>query len=104
MKWAIRTIAVILVIVVLAGGTWVFVNRRDVAAFLPMPSAAYAKFMCSSLFVADMSEEQARNWSQLSVPVKEVRIDYQKKTVTARALFHTNTARYVDDRCGCSLE
>lgn len=104
MQWMVRTILVVLVIAGLGGGGWVFANRKDLAAFLPMPAGAYAKFMCSCLFVADMPEEQARNWSQLSVPVKLVRIDYQKKTVVARALLQTRTARYVNARCGCTLE
>jgi hypothetical protein len=102
---SIRSVlVVILLAVVILGVAWVFVNWNDLRAFQEMPSGAYAKFMCSSLFVVGMTEDQARNWSALPVPIQELRIDYQTKSVTARALFHSSTARYEDERLGCTLE
>jgi hypothetical protein len=83
---------------------WAALNWSDLRAFQPVASGAYAKFMCSSLFVEGKTEEQARNWAKVSVPVKEIEIDYANKAVTARALFYTNTAQYVNERMGCVLK
>jgi hypothetical protein len=99
-----KILLVILLGVVAFGMAWIVIHWKDLRAFQGMPSGAYAKFMCSSLFVEGKSEEQARIWSRMPVPVKEIQIDYTHKSVTARSLFHTSTARYVDERYGCTLE
>jgi hypothetical protein len=99
-KILLGVIGVALVIVLI----WVALNWSDLRAFQPVPSGAYAKFMCSSLFVEGKTEEQARNWAKVSVPVKEIGIDYTNKSVTARSLFYTSTARYVNERLGCILQ
>jgi len=101
----ILKIALILLLVVIVGiGAWVAANWKDISAFLPMASAAYAKFMCSSIFVEGKTEEAARNWSRLSLPVSSCEIDYTKKTVTVKGLGRENTARYKGARFGCTIE
>jgi hypothetical protein len=101
----IMKIALILVLVILVGvGVWVAANWKDISAFLPMASAAYAKFMCSSIFVEGKTEERARNWSRLSLPVSSCEIDYKNKSVTVKGLGRVNTARYRGARFGCTVE
>ncbi|HPV98453.1 MAG TPA: hypothetical protein PLZ78_11530 [Spirochaetota bacterium] len=101
----ILKIALILLLVVIVGiGVWVAANWRDISAFLPMASGAYAKFMCSSIFVEGKTEEAAHNWARLALPVSSCVVDYEKKTVTVKGLGHKNTARYAGARFGCTLE
>ena len=95
---------IVLLVAVVVGGIWVFINRKDLRSFQQMPSGAYSKFMCSALFVEGMPEDQARNFSRVSVPVIELQIDYENKSVTTWSLFHTSTARYINERFGCTLE
>jgi hypothetical protein len=104
MKLVRKILLGILVVVLVAAAVLVALNRSDLLAFQPVASGAYAKFMCSSLFVEGKTEEQARNWSAVSLPVKLIQVDFTNKTVTASALFHTSTARYVNARLGCKLE
>jgi hypothetical protein len=103
-KLLLKVLLAVLLVAVIGGAVWVFLNWTDLKAFQGMPSGAYAKFMCSSLFVEGKPIEQARTWSQVSVPVQEISIDYTNKSVTARSLFFTNTARYINDRFGCTLD
>ena len=93
-----------ILVVVIAGGLWVIANWNELRGFQQMPSGAYAKFMCSALFVEEMTEEQARNLARVSVPVKEMMVDYKSKSVTTRSLFYTSTASFVNERYGCTLE
>lgn len=104
MKKFIQLLLILIVIILVGAGAWITANLKDIKAFLPMASAAYAKFMCSSLFVEGKTEEQAHNWSKLALPVQRCDIDYEKKTVTAKGLGKTSTARYVSERFGCTLE
>jgi hypothetical protein len=104
MKLFKKILLIVLLAGVLAASFWVLVNRQNLVAFQHMPSGAYSKFMCSSLFVVGMTEQEAKDWSALSVPIQSLHIDYEQKTVTSRALFYTSTARFVDERYGCTLE
>jgi len=98
-----RILCVVLVIGLCAVGIWVIVNFNNISSFQAMPSGAYAKFLCSSLFVVGMDEESAKRWASIPIPVHEVKIDYERKTVSARALLHTSVAQYENERFGCQL-
>jgi CHASE2 domain-containing sensor protein len=99
-----RILVIFLAVVLCVLTIWVIVNLHDIRAFQAMPSGAYAKFMCSSLFVVGMDEESAKEWSSVSIPMQELNVDYETKTVSARALFYTNVAQYQGERYGCTLE
>ena len=104
MKIVKKIILAVVVLAVVIGVVWVGIHWEELVNFRKMPSGAYAKFMCSALFVDEVSEEQARVIARVSVPVKEINIDYENKAVTARALFYTSTAQYVNDKYGCTLK
>jgi len=90
---------------VLLGASWIIPNWKDLAAFLPMPAHTYARFMAMQLFVEGRSEEEARNWSKLPLPILgSVKIDRAAKSVTVTAYFFRATARWVDERHGVVLE
>jgi hypothetical protein len=91
-------------LLVLAAASWILANRDDLAAFVPMPAGAYAKFLASALFVEGRTEEQARVWARLPLPVGTVTIDQAHKSVTVEAYFQKATARWVDERHGVVLE
>ena len=99
-----RILLAVLVVAVCVAQVWVIVNFNDIRSFQAMPSGAYAKFVCSSLFVVGMDEESAKEWASIPVPVQEAQIDYEGKRVTTRALFYTSVARYEGERLGCTLE
>ncbi len=84
--------------------TYIVINVNDFRDFLPVTSGAYAKFMCVSMFVLGMTEEQARSWSHLPLPYQKMRIDYKTKTVSVTAWGVTSVARYIDERHGTVLE
>jgi hypothetical protein len=89
-------------VVVIAGGLWVIANWNELRGFQQMPSRAYAKFMCSTYFVEEMTDEQARNLARGSAPVEEILIDFESKSAMTRSLFYTSTASYVNERYGCT--
>ncbi len=100
----LKLLLILLAVIILGLGIVAGANLKDIRAFLPMASAAYAKFMCSSIFVEGKNEEQARNWSRTVIPVKGYKVDYATKSVTATALGKTSTARYMGERFGCTLD
>ncbi len=104
MKTIRKLILVLLLLLLVVGASWVVSHWKELRNFQQMPSGAYAKFMCSALFVDEVSEEQARTIARVSIPVKEIQIDYKNKIITTRSLFYTSTARYVNERFGCILE
>ena len=104
MKTIRKLILVLLLLLLVVGASWVVSHWKELRNFQQMPSGAYAKFMCSALFVDEVSEEQARTIARVSVPVKEIQIDYENKIIKTRSLFYTSTARYVNERFGCILE
>jgi len=104
MKKILKITGLALIAIIVAAGLYVAANWTTIKNFLPMASGAYAKFMCSSMFVEGKDEEAARNWSRLSLPIQECVIDRGKKTVTVRALGKTSTARYINERFGCTLD
>jgi hypothetical protein len=99
-----RVLLIVVAVVLCAAVIWVGLNFNKIRAFQAMPSGAYAKFMCSSLFVVGMDEQSAKNWADVGFPMQDVKIDYETKTVSARALLHTSVARYQGERFGCTLE
>ncbi len=99
-----RFVLVLVVVVLCVAAIWVGLNWYNIRAFQAMPSGAYAKFVCSSLFVIGMDEASAKEWASIPVPVQEVQIDYQGKTVIAKALLHSSVAQYQGERLGCTLQ
>ncbi len=77
----------------------------DTLNFAPVPSVYHAKEMCSCLFVEGRSEQSCADYvRQSTVPVKDVVVDAEKKTVRASSLGVTSTARYKGQREGCGLD
>lgn len=79
-------------------------NWKDIKNFQPMASGAYAKFMCSCLFVEGRTEEQCKIWSRLSIPQSSYIISKKNKSVTSTALWFSSSAHYKSKRLGCTLK
>ena len=99
-----RILLIVVAVALCAAVIWVGFNFNNIRSFQAMPSGAYAKFMCSSLFVVGMDEQSAKNWADVGFPMQDVKIDFETKTVSARALLHTSVAQYQGERFGCTLE
>jgi hypothetical protein len=104
MKRAMKIAGILLLIIILTVGILLASNWKDIKNFQPMASGAYAKFMCSCLFVEGRTEEQCKIWSRLSIPQSGYTINKKDMTVTSTALWYTSTARYKDKKLGCTLE
>lgn len=102
--WLRRTAGAVTGLLLLAATGLVAANWDDLVSFVPMPASVYATFLADALFVEGRTEEQARNWARLSLPVGKVTVDPVRKTVTVEAYFQTATARWVDERRGVVLE
>ncbi|HMV34611.1 MAG TPA: hypothetical protein PKM44_04930 [Turneriella sp.] len=79
-------------------------NYKHTAAFPGIISSFYSKEFCSCYFVTEGTEEQCHNFARQWVPLQSFALDKEKRTVTAKGLFVTTTARYTGDRYGCILE
>lgn len=104
MKKIGKILGIFILAVVLLIGIFVGANWTDIKNFQPMASGAFSKFMCSCMFVEERSEEDCKNWSRLIIPQQSYSVDKEKKSVTATALWYSNTSRYVGKRFGCTLE
>lgn len=72
------------------------------SAFPQMPSAYEAKEMCSCRWVEGRPADFCGKFvAQSVVPSQGTTVDEAAKTVKARALWTTSTAKWVDARTGC---
>ena len=79
------------------------VHKYDNSLFV-LGSAFAAKQTCSCLWVAGRTEDECRAWVRVSPDVARAKIDWETRTVTARALGMGRTdARFVDDQLGCEI-
>ncbi len=104
MKKTVKLLSIIILAIVLLLGIFIGANWSDIKNFQPMASGAFSKFMCSCMFVEGRSEEQCKNWSRLVIPQQGYSVNKKEKSVTATALWYSNTSRYRDERFGCTLE
>lgn len=76
----------------------------ELRSFPDMPSSYEAKEYCSCRWTSGMDATFCDDFVfQTIIPTQGRTIDEAGKSVTARALFRSNTARWVDDRQGCVL-
>jgi hypothetical protein len=52
----------------------------------------------------EQNEKFCRNYTRQWVPIQKIQIDQKKKRVTAKGLWVTNSAKYINRRSGCVLE
>ena len=84
---------------------WVATNWEEVSTFRGMPSSYEAKEYCSCRFVSKRSDDFCSNYvAQSTVPTQGREVDEANQSVTARALWTSNTARYLGPRKGCVLD
>lgn len=104
MQKTLKFIFIILLTTLVLLGIYIGANWRDIKNFQPMGSATFSKFMCSCMFVEGRSEEQCLIWSRVVIPQQSYSVNKNEKSVTSSALWYTSTARYRNDRFGCTLE
>lgn len=105
MKRLLQWLAVLLVGALLVVGGWIALNWEVVRAIPQLPSSYEAKEFCSCRFVSRRDEAFcARFVKQSTIPMQGRRVDEATKSVTATALWTSNTARYRGPRAGCVLE
>lgn len=72
--------------------------------FPDMPSSYEAKEYCSCRWTSGLDDAFCEDFVfQTIIPTQGKVVDEANKSVTARALFRSNTARWVDERRGCVL-
>ncbi|MCZ8342297.1 MAG: hypothetical protein O9301_04630 [Leptospira sp.] len=83
---------------------WIQWNWKHLASFPSIISSFYSKEFCSCYFVTKLSEEQCHNFARQWVPISEFKLDIENKSVTVKGLGRTNTAKYLDETFGCTLQ
>lgn len=74
-------------------------------ALLMLATGFAAKEGCSCIFVTGRDEETCKAYLKVSPDVAKIRVDYEAKRVTSRALgMSPSRARWVSERDGCVLE
>ena len=63
-----------------------------------------AKEVCSCLFVVGQTDEFCDQFIHFNPPIASYSVDKEKKTVSARSLTYTATAKWVSARAGCQLD
>ena len=105
MRRALRAIGVIvgsLLVLVLLLLAW---GGQAVRDFPWMPSSYEAKEYCSCRWVSGRDDAFCERFvAQSTVPMQGREVDEVNRRVTSRALWTSNSARYVDARRGCVLE
>lgn len=104
MKTLVRglgAVVVLLVLVLVGVFTW---GGRALVDFPSMPSAYEAKEYCSCRWTSGRDAAFCDAFvHQTVVPTQGREVDEAAKSVTARALYVSHTARFVDERRGCEL-
>lgn len=100
LKWTGRGLVVLLVGV----GLYVGTNWYHVQHFPSIISSFYAKMMCSCLYVQKQDEAFCHNYARQYVPIQKVTVFRERKSVTVRGLWRTNTATFLNGRYGCKLQ
>lgn len=103
-KKILKRLGQLVLLALLAAGTYLAINYRHTAAFPRIISSFYSKEFCSCYFVTEGTPEQCHNFARQWVPIQNFVLDKEKRTVTVKGLFVTTTARYTGDRFGCVLE
>ncbi|MFL5320614.1 MAG: hypothetical protein ACJ790_13215 [Myxococcaceae bacterium] len=76
-------------------------SRND----LQLVTSYTAKEMCACLWTMEQDETFCRAWTKAKPEVAKMRIDVEKKTVTAEAITLWGAkAHWVSDRAGCVLD
>ncbi|MCB9675036.1 MAG: amidase [Alphaproteobacteria bacterium] len=92
-------------LVAFGGITFVALNWAALSTFPAMPSSYEAKEYCSCRWVSGRDDAFCERFvAQSTVPMQGREVDEVNRRVTSRALWTSNSARYVDARRGCVLE
>ena len=105
MKRVLQGLGAVLGLILLAGVGFVGWNWAVLSVFPNMPSSYEAKEYCSCRFVSERPADFCDRFVRQSVvPTQGRTVDEQGRRVTAKALWTTNSARWVDRQHGCVLE
>jgi hypothetical protein len=105
MKKFFKIIGALLLLVLLLVGGFVGYYWQEVSGFPATPSSYEAKEMCSCLFVEGRPQKACEQFiKQDVVPIDERAIDLVNKRVTVKALWISNSAKYVSPQNGCMIE
>lgn len=91
------------VLILCVGGGWVLLHAGQLRDFTHIISSYYAKELCTCLFVIEQKEETCHTIVRQYVPISEVLVDREARTVTTSGLFQTNRARFEGPQLGCTL-
>ena len=105
MKRAITVVGGLFGLLSLGLSVWIALNWAVLSAFPGMASAYEAKEYCSCRFVSLRDDDFCAAYvKQHTVPTQGRSVDEAARSVTARALWVSHTARWVDRRQGCVLD
>ncbi|MEZ4318023.1 MAG: amidase [Myxococcota bacterium] len=105
MKRVLTVVAPVVALAAIALGMYVMLHWEALSTFPGMPSSYEAKEYCSCRWVSERDDAFCAAYvAQSTVPMQGREVDEQAHTVTSRALWVSNTARYVDRRHGCVLD
>lgn len=99
-----RLLATGFLLAIMAGGSWLIRERRNLKSLSMVPAAFYAKEMCSCVFVMGRENFFCDAYVRTFVPVNDISVDRVRGTVEASALWRTARAKYLSKRFGCVLE
>ena len=104
MKRVLQGVGAVIVALLMAGGGWVAWNWAIVSAIPQLPGSYESKEYCSCRFVSGRDDAFCEGFvKQSTIPMQGRWVDEATKTVTARALWRSESARYVDAKRGCVL-
>lgn len=75
----------------------------DIRRMPKIGAGFYAKEFCSCYFVNGQSEDFCRDLVHQYVPLTQLKIDSEHRTVQAESLGAVRSARWVSERFGCVL-
>jgi hypothetical protein len=100
-KKAILSFTILIFTVV---GVWFFLNNKELNSFRDIISSYYAKEFCSCTYILKRDENFCKDLLKQWVPISEISIDNDLKTIKVTGLGKTNTAKYTSPEIGCHLE
>ena len=105
MKRVLQAIGLLIGLVLLGALGFLGWNWSVLSVFPNMPSSYEAKEYCSCRWVSERPAEFCDRFvKQTVVPTQGRSVDGVNKSVTARALWTTNRAHWVDRKHGCVID
>ncbi|AOE64393.1 amidase [Pseudomonas corrugata] len=99
-----RPLLTLMVALLIALLSWIWIDRVALRAFPDIISAYTAKEYCSCRYVMGQPAEYCRGYVKQSVPISDFLETPETKRVTVAGLGRSHSARWLGERQGCRLE